>query len=566
MTDDILLQEAIEAIEAGQTEKAREILARLLKSDQRNASYWVWMSVVSATQKEKIYCLQTALKIDPENEAARRGLVLLGARSGEDIPPFPLDKAISWESDISLQPEEEKPKGLKGFISRPVVKVGGIGLGLVLLVTVVFAIISRPQLQRFQATFAPTSSEPSPTATATRPPTATSASFGLTSATPLADFFHTNYTPTPLYVNLDHDVQTKEIYRAAISEFEHGNYDLALTYFDQLLEYDPQAVDAPYYQGEIYRLTGDYNAALQAYQKALDIDPNFGPAYLGRARVLPALNSKAKILDDLNKAVELSPDFVDAWLARAQYYLDKNDIDKAQADLEKARALMPDSPQVHLMLAKIYLAQDDSAAALEEAQQAHQGDLTLLEAYFVLGKALYLSGQTDAALEPLQIYTVYQPQNAEAWVMLAAIYNQQANYDEALKAANQAYDIDRHIGEVYIQRAKAYLGMGESNQAEYNFKTAQQFFPKSFDISMGIAHAMMQREEYGNAYQQVEHSKPLAQTDEEMVRYHYWRAYTLEKIDRHDLAIASWQALLTYPDSLLPADWKQQAQDHLQDE
>ncbi len=565
-TEDILLEEAIEAIENGQYETAREMLARLLKSDQRNANYWLWMSVVSPTHKEQVYCLKTALKIDPENEAARRGLVLLGEMKAEGVAPFPLDHVIAWMDDVTVKQEEEGPRGFKGFIARPTVRISAIGLGLLVLVGVVFSIVGRPRLQQFQATFAPTSSAPTATPTPTSTPAPTVSVPVLTSATPLSAVFAVEYTPTPLYVQQEHDAQTREVSRAAMTEFEHGNYDLALNYFDQLLEYEPQAVDAYYYKGEIYRAQGDYNEALNAYNQALDIDPNFGPAYLGRARVLPLLNPKAAVADDLQKAVQLSPDFLDAHLALAQYYLDEGEIDQAQAEAQAAAELAPDAPAVHLMLAKIYLAQEDYEQALTEAETANQQDVTLLEAYFILGKIYYLTDDVAAALEPLQIYVVYQPDNAEAWMMLAAAYNAQENYGEALQAANQAYELDRHMGEVYYQRARAYLGLGEGKQAEYNYKTALQFFPKSFDVSMGIAHALMVQEKFGDAYQQVEHSKPLAQSDAEWVQFYYWRAYTLEKIDRHDLAIESWQALLDYPSDLVPADWRDEAEAALQDE
>ena len=66
MADDAAFQEAVEALREGNKTRARELLTGLLKNDQSNATYWVWMSATVDSTKERIYCLQTAFKLDPE--------------------------------------------------------------------------------------------------------------------------------------------------------------------------------------------------------------------------------------------------------------------------------------------------------------------------------------------------------------------------------------------------------------------------------------------------------------------------------------------------------------------
>jgi predicted Zn-dependent protease len=68
--NDVVFQEAVEALKEGKKAQARELLTGLLKSNQNNATYWVWLSAAMDTSKERIYCLQTAFKLDPDNAAA----------------------------------------------------------------------------------------------------------------------------------------------------------------------------------------------------------------------------------------------------------------------------------------------------------------------------------------------------------------------------------------------------------------------------------------------------------------------------------------------------------------
>src|SRR3970040_1648683 len=86
---DEMFNEAVKAAKAGQRRRAKDLLTRLLKADQENVDYWLWMSAVVDTEKEQIFCLQKALKIDPNSIAARRGLVVLGAPRRRDAAPPP---------------------------------------------------------------------------------------------------------------------------------------------------------------------------------------------------------------------------------------------------------------------------------------------------------------------------------------------------------------------------------------------------------------------------------------------------------------------------------------------
>ena len=66
------------ALEQGDRFQARDQLASLLKEDQDNIEYWLLMSTVVESNKERIYCLNKVLELDPEDELARKELTKLG--------------------------------------------------------------------------------------------------------------------------------------------------------------------------------------------------------------------------------------------------------------------------------------------------------------------------------------------------------------------------------------------------------------------------------------------------------------------------------------------------------
>ena len=61
------------------------------------------MSTLVDTQTERIFCLESAIRADPDNEVARRGLILLGARpAGPDVRPVP-PYHPRWEKELDKE-------------------------------------------------------------------------------------------------------------------------------------------------------------------------------------------------------------------------------------------------------------------------------------------------------------------------------------------------------------------------------------------------------------------------------------------------------------------------------
>ncbi len=110
-------------------------------------TYWVWLSASVDNTKERIYCLQTALKLDPENGTAKRGLILLGALApDESVQPFPMNRPRAWEEKLLLAHEKPKERGFRAVMKSPVVRLMGvavIGAGLIAVVLFGFVLPSR---------------------------------------------------------------------------------------------------------------------------------------------------------------------------------------------------------------------------------------------------------------------------------------------------------------------------------------------------------------------------------------------------------------------------------------
>ncbi len=70
-----LLRQGITAARAGQRSQARALLQRVVALDAANVTGWLWLAGVMETPQEQVMCLEQVLSLDPENAAAKKGLV-----------------------------------------------------------------------------------------------------------------------------------------------------------------------------------------------------------------------------------------------------------------------------------------------------------------------------------------------------------------------------------------------------------------------------------------------------------------------------------------------------------
>ena len=84
---DAWLRAGIEAVKAGENDKARHLLEQVVEADQGNETAWLWLSAVVDTRAERLRCLETALKLNPANQDAKMALEWLRSGVVSELPP-----------------------------------------------------------------------------------------------------------------------------------------------------------------------------------------------------------------------------------------------------------------------------------------------------------------------------------------------------------------------------------------------------------------------------------------------------------------------------------------------
>jgi hypothetical protein len=125
-----LYREGVAAIRAGDKATGREKLKVVLQQNNRHEQAWLWLSAAVESDAERVSCLKNVLKLNPDNEAAQRGLEKLGV-SPPPVPPPPTPPPVpSFSAPPAAEPAPAAPPPipdppLPGLAQRSTAPAGG---------------------------------------------------------------------------------------------------------------------------------------------------------------------------------------------------------------------------------------------------------------------------------------------------------------------------------------------------------------------------------------------------------------------------------------------------------
>jgi tetratricopeptide (TPR) repeat protein/serine/threonine protein kinase len=271
----------------------------------------------------------------------------------------------------------------------------------------------------------------------------------------------------------------------------------AILEFDRAVQLDPKMLPAYMSWGNALGALQQWDKAIAKYQEAIDVDPKCAPAYLNWGYLLASLGRHAEAIPRLEKAVQLDPKLTvgHCHLARALCHLGKSD--DAIAAYRNAVKVDPKCADAHNNLG-VLLFTTDPGVAVEHLRQAaallptalsltnygwsltrtgklDEGirilesalelDATLPLTYENLGEAFQAKKEFDRSIAAYLKAIDLQPNYAEAWSYLGAVYMELGRFAEALEALHRGHaygqgKVDYDLpSEQWIQTAESLLAL-----------------------------------------------------------------------------------------------------------
>ncbi|MBZ0295468.1 MAG: hypothetical protein K8L99_23110, partial [Anaerolineae bacterium] len=460
-----LRQRGIAAIKAGQQDEGRTLLQQSLRLDPGSEAAWIWLASISRNQRERVFCLQKLLEINPNNETGLKVLQQLGltreqllaGQAPTDEPtgnapttasmqgvPIPDAQRIAQAQqqvdailrEYRLAPDKieqvqwvkktRRRAGERDSLYLQMVVLGGIA-GILVIAGIIGAIVlaTNPDAQRtvFGVSATPSftpSATPTNTPGFTPTPSPTPALTLTPSPTVPASIAQGSIDAPPAPTRIYPEVSSRFV-QDAVSLINYGQFAQALPTLVKERESTEFSFNpSPYYYEALALLQAD--------------DPQ---------GALSRMQEAESRLDE-TPSQDYKP-LVDLGFAQIFYYLAQQAFDEGSTGQAQG-----------------YLTQLEN-----RAQAAIEGDPRLADAYLLLAQRYTLLNRYTDALSTLD-EALNRPElqsNVSLIVERGEIYFQQGELDEAAQQAFLALYIDPTIESAYLLQIKTALAQGNPGLA-----------------------------------------------------------------------------------------------------
>jgi protein O-mannosyl-transferase len=195
---------------------------------------------------------------------------------------------------------------------------------------------------------------------------------------------------------------------------------------------------------------GDFNAALAAFQRALPLTPNYSLLHINRGIAEGALGRDAEAERDFARALTLAPDDSQSYFYYARWLSGRGRVREGVVLLEAGIRENPADLEARLLLLQLY---------------ARQGQAAKFNA--LLADSLRLAPRDPdlVRLQPARVTAdAPAPPTAESLLSLSLAYYRARRYEECIRAAQQALQLNPNYAEAYNNIAAAWNALGRYDE------------------------------------------------------------------------------------------------------
>jgi len=272
-------------------------------------------------------------------------------------------------------------------------------------------------------------------------------------------------------------VTLQEMLAAAISHHQGGRLTDADKIYRQMLEADPNNIDALHLLGLISIQTGDPTAAIELIGNALKIKEDVPQFHYNIGNACAVLNKTDEAITHYERAIELQPNNAEAHNNLGYIFLQLKNPHLAAGCLTKALKIRPEYADAHNNLG---LAHKDMGA-LNEALKCFKRAITLAPDYLAarnnLGMVLRTMGRPDEASPHFEHALARNPNYAEARNNLGNALRDMGKLDEAQAEYERALSINPEYAEAHSNLGNIYKDKSMFGEAIASYERALSLKP-----------------------------------------------------------------------------------------
>ena len=282
---------------------------------------------------------------------------------------------------------------------------------------------------------------------------------------------------------------TEAYYNMGNALQEQNKLEEAIKAYNKILSIKPDYASAYSSLGIALQKQGKLKEAIEAYNKVLSIKPDNAEAYYNMGNALQEQNKLDEAIETYNKALAIKPDYEVAYNNMGNALKDQSKLEEAIGAYNKALAFKPDYADAYNNMGIVLKDQGKLKEALEAYNKALAIKPDYTEACNNIGVVLKDQGKLKEAIEAYNKALSIKPNYAEAYSNMGIVLNDQGKLKEAIEAYNKALTIKPDNAEAYSNMGIALAGQGKLKEAIKAYNKALTIKPDNAEAynNMGIA-------------------------------------------------------------------------------
>ena len=234
----------------------------------------------------------------------------------------------------------------------------------------------------------------------------------------------------------------KETFDLAVQKHQNKNLQDAQSYYQKVLELDPNYVDAHNNLGSMFGGLGENQKAISCYEKAIEINPNYTPAYNNLGTIFKELGESQKAKQYYEGAIKIDPNYTSAHFNLGNIFKELGEYSKAKQYYEEAIKIDPNYTSAHFNLGNIFSSQGEYQKAKDCYEKAIEIKPDYVDAHYNLGVIFQELGDNQKAKDCYKNVIEINPNYTNAHNNLGAIFKELGEYQKAKSYYEKVIEIN----------------------------------------------------------------------------------------------------------------------------
>jgi predicted O-linked N-acetylglucosamine transferase (SPINDLY family) len=302
---------------------------------------------------------------------------------------------------------------------------------------------------------------------------------------------------------------TATAFQSAMQYHQSGDLAQAGTLYQQILQHEPNHVDALHFSGVLAHQRGQNQTAIELISKVAQFSPNSSAIYANLGLVFQAQGNLQAAVESYQKALSLQPDFMQAYFSLGNIFHAQGQLNEAIENYLHVIKLNPNFAIAHHALGVALQTQGKIEEAIASYRQAIAIQADLFDAYLNLGYLFIAQNNAVEAIDCYQHLLALKPDYAEGYCQLANLFYAQNEFKQAEENYQKAVYIKPDYFEALNNLGMTFQAQGNFSAAFESYQGALAINPNSFGTYAALGSLFQDQNKLDQAIENYQKSLKL---------------------------------------------------------